>query len=240
MGKLIKRLFFCIFLLGCLFVGFSIYVHHQAINTQELCKELLSDFSDSPENPNMSGNPELIENLRNTFGNPDIIGLLEFPELGYTYPVVQGRNNEYYLSHNVYGDWDPNGTIFLDISCESDFSGSTAVLYGHKMDDGSMFGWIEKYYMNSGITDKTFRLYLEDRTISYNILSATRPEAYGEQIYLLDEGESMDEFQETLKEQSILWNEDVSCSDTKQALSLMTCHGNGRYYRFGITGIETK
>lgn len=240
MGKLIKRLFLCMFLLGCLFVGFSVYIHHHAVKTQEICKELLSDFSDNPENPNVSGNPDLIENLRTTFGNPDIIGLLEFPDTGYTYSVVQGQDNDFYLSHNVYQDWDPNGTIFLDMSCEPDFSGQTAVLYGHKMDDGSMFGWMEQYYTKSGITDKTFRLYLEDQTISYNILCATQPEAYGEQIYLLDEGESMDDFMETLYGQSVLWNGDVRHSDTSHVLSLMTCHGNGRYYRFGITGIETK
>ena len=42
--------------------------------------------------------------------NPDVIGWLTAGET-IDLPVVQ-RDNEYYLSHNYFGEWDSNGTVY--------------------------------------------------------------------------------------------------------------------------------
>ena len=48
--------------------------------------------------------------------NPDVIGWLTAGET-IDLPVVQ-RDNEYYLSHNYFGEWDSNGTVFGKIEIE--------------------------------------------------------------------------------------------------------------------------
>ena len=72
----------------------------------------------------------------------DIIGYIYSPGTPISYPIAYDGNNEYYLHHDLYGNYSEYGTIFLDARVPSDFSGHNNVLYGHHMSDGSMFASI--------------------------------------------------------------------------------------------------
>lgn len=74
--------------------------------------------------------------------NPDIVAWIYIPDSPINYPVVQGDDNEEYLHKAFDGStgWLASaGTIFLDCSNASDFSDRNSALYGHHMNDGSMF-----------------------------------------------------------------------------------------------------
>ena len=75
----------------------------------------------------------------------DIIGYVYSPGTPISYPIAYDGNNEYYLHHDLYGNYSEYGTIFLDARVPSDFSGHNNVLYGHHMSDGSMFASISHY-----------------------------------------------------------------------------------------------
>ena len=75
----------------------------------------------------------------------DIIGYIYSPGTPISYPIAYDGNNEYYLHHDLYGNYSEYGTIFLDARAPSDFSGHNNVLYGHHMSDGSMFASISNY-----------------------------------------------------------------------------------------------
>lgn len=77
--------------------------------------------------------------------NPDIIAWLYVPQLGFSYPVVQGSDNSYYLNHTYAGAENYRGAIFLDSGTPSDFSGNNSIVYGHSVDVGGMFTDLEKY-----------------------------------------------------------------------------------------------
>ena len=72
--------------------------------------------------------------------NPDYAGWLELPSLGISYPVVQGEDNHRYLNTTFEGESNTAGSIFMDAGCTEGFGGRHAILYGHNMKDGSMFG----------------------------------------------------------------------------------------------------
>lgn len=73
---------------------------------------------------------------------PDAIGWLYIPNTNISYPVVQGRDNEYYLSHSVDGGRLKAGSIFLDCRCENRFMNPVNILYGHSMKNGTMFAGV--------------------------------------------------------------------------------------------------
>lgn len=75
----------------------------------------------------------------------DVVGWIYCEDTRINYPVVQGADNDYYLHRFLDGNYSGGGTIFLDWLCPGDFSGRHSILYGHNMNDGSMFAGIRKY-----------------------------------------------------------------------------------------------
>ena len=75
--------------------------------------------------------------------NSDTLGWLSIPALGIEEPVVAGRDNSYYLSHDFDGAPSRFGAIFLDRRCAP--SDRSLILYGHAARDGSMFGGLKAY-----------------------------------------------------------------------------------------------
>lgn len=77
--------------------------------------------------------------------NDDVIAWIYCPDTQINYPVVQGSDNDYYLSHLLDGSYNANGTIFLDCHGAADFSDANNLLYGHHMKSGAMFADLIKY-----------------------------------------------------------------------------------------------
>lgn len=61
------------------------------------------------------------------------------------HPVVQGRDNDYYLHHLITGENHKSGSIFMDFHNQEDLSDRNTIIYGHNMKDGSMFGTLDQY-----------------------------------------------------------------------------------------------
>ena len=77
--------------------------------------------------------------------SPDIRGWIRLEGTRVDYPVMQSRDNDYYLSRAVNGTWNKVGTPFMDFRNNGDFSDRLTVIYGHYMGDGSMFTDIHNY-----------------------------------------------------------------------------------------------
>ena len=77
--------------------------------------------------------------------NADICAWIAFPDTEINYPVVQGSDNAYYLSHTASGDKNSCGAIFVDAVNARDFSNAKTIIYGHRMNNGSMFAGLLKY-----------------------------------------------------------------------------------------------
>ena len=74
--------------------------------------------------------------------NPDVVAWVYIPRTNVNYPVVRGKDNEYYLTHDFGGEagWLAQyGSVFMDWRNNPDWSDAAYFLYGHHMNDGSMF-----------------------------------------------------------------------------------------------------
>ena len=77
---------------------------------------------------------------------PDVRGWLTIPESGIDYPVLQSNveDPEYYLRRDYRGNYDINGSLFLQADCILGESGNLTI-YGHNMNSGAMFGNLDQY-----------------------------------------------------------------------------------------------
>lgn len=112
--------------------------------------------------------------------NPDVVAWIQIPGTQINYPVVQGKDNDYYLHRDLNGQKSTAGTIFLDYADRADFSSLHNVLYGHYMKNGSMFKDISRY-KDQGYFDQHSEiiLYTLEREIHLKALAAvcTSPDA---------------------------------------------------------------
>ncbi len=79
--------------------------------------------------------------------NPDTTGWIRIPGTKIDYPVFQAADNDYYTTHNMLRRRTRFGSLFLDYRCavEQTQISQNLVIYGHNLNDGSMFGSLKEY-----------------------------------------------------------------------------------------------
>ena len=95
----------------------------------------------TPPSPNA---PEAVEDSGDGFPevdwaywqgiNPDVIGWVTIPGTSVNSPILQAHADapEYYLRHDVHGNYNPHGCIYLDAACEElGLSSRNVVIMGH-------------------------------------------------------------------------------------------------------------
>ena len=76
--------------------------------------------------------------------NPECIGWVSIPGTEVDFPIMQSQDKpEFYLDHDFSREYDMYGLPFLDARCSLD--NGNLLVYGHHMNDGSMFSCLHKY-----------------------------------------------------------------------------------------------
>ena len=103
----------------------------------------------------------------------DGVGYIYQKDTPVSYPIVQAEDNNKYLRHMINGEYNVAGSIFVDCNFPEGLNGRYSFIYGHNMDDKSMFGSItsykdEEYYKKH----PEFELYIGDDCYIYYVFSA--------------------------------------------------------------------
>lgn len=157
-------------LLLCIVGGYSAYAlwdNSQVYAAVDLVQEKLLWLRPKPETGNNEPSFKELQVI-----NPDVCAWLTLDGTGIDHPVLHGKNNFTYLNTDVYGDFSLAGSIFLASECEKDFSENYALLYGHHMDNGRMFGDLDLYKNESFFAKYgSGCLMLPDRTYELEIFA---------------------------------------------------------------------
>ncbi len=106
--------------------------------------------------------------------NPDIYAWIYVPGTSVDYPILQHpSDNTYYLNHNIDGSSGFPGCIYTEDYNSRDFTDPNTLIYGHNMDDDTMFSTLHKFRDPVMVNDDHyFFIYTEDHIYVYEIFAA--------------------------------------------------------------------
>ena len=181
--------------------------------------------------------------------NEDVVGWLEIPNTSVNYPVLQGIDNEYYMTHNYKKEKSKNGSIFLDSKYDWTIPSSNLLIYGHNLNNGTMFQELLKYSSETFyIQHPKIRFTTVDEDAEYEIISVFKSRVYYNTekdvfryYYFINAETEMEynEFVENSKKAS-LYNIDATAQYNEQLITLSTCSYHVKDGRFVVVGKKDK
>ncbi len=195
----------------------------------------------------LNGIEPVISDEKNEINEKKVLDLSQYSEnyvawlsiegTNIDYPIMQNKRDEtYYLEHDFFGNPSPSGCLFLDKNC-NEKEVDIWLIHGHNMRDGSMFGNLLDYQMESHYEKYKFiTISQKSEKAEYQILSAfyTTSDAYdmfpskGEQVSYL----------EWVKNCSI-YETDVSVEEHMNVLILSTCSYHVDEGRFVVYAVQS-
>ncbi len=126
--------------------------------------------------------------------NDDVIGWIELLGTTLSYPLMQGEDNQHYLSYGWDGQWSYSGSIYLDYRSNSDFSDFHSIIYGHRMYNNTMMDALGGYADQSFWEEHPSIYVVEENAIRrYDVFAAYRTDIRQTSSYRLgletDEGQ---------------------------------------------------
>lgn len=150
-----------------------------------------------------------------------------------SYPIVQAEDNEKYLRHLINGEYNVAGTLFVDYRCPEGLEGRYSLVYGHNMDDGSMFGSITAYADEEYYKDHPyFEVFVGPDQYLYYVYAAARIEEDSD-IFTFDMND--EEFMQVLSDIRALTPYEmipVQVTPDSHVIVLSTCIDYPRNYDF--------
>lgn len=169
--------------------------------------------------------------------NSEFVGWLSIDGTNINYPVMQFPDNpNFYLKHSFDKEYSNYGVPYVQENCELGIS-DNSIIYGHHMDDGSMFADLCKYESEDFYKEhKTIHFDTMDGFGEYEIVAAFKTVAYsndGFPYFLFvnaDKPEDFDDFISKCKELA-LYDTGVTAEYGDKLITFSTCEysrDNGR------------
>ena len=235
-----KLLMVFVVILSLILFTYSVYVLYDVLYTEKnafISYDLLQ-YRPDVNSKTEDGKPDFAELLRL---NPDTVGWLEIYDTNICYPIVQGSDDLEYAGKDVYGYSSLTGSIYLSSENQSAFDDWYNLIYGHHMDNGAMFGDLEKYRdKNYFYSHQKGILQTLDGNYELTITACVVTNSYEDIIYTVGSKEASQygELHDYIKENSVLLDENNDIpllGDTTKILAFSTCEAastNGRLVLF--------
>lgn len=170
--------------------------------------------------------------------NEDVLGWIVIPDTVLSYPLVQYRDNQYYLNHTWQDKRSSVGAIFMECKCSPDFSDFNTIIYGHRMNNESMFGVLHGYEEENFWRDHPTVYVVTDSGVRVYDVYAAFEAGIQEIVYRLgiEEREEKQKLIDFGLEQSEISAGVVPTADG-QVLTLSTCTAQGHATRWIVQAV---
>lgn len=175
--------------------------------------------------------------------NPDVAGWLEIEGTELNYPVMfTPEDEEKYLRHDFDGNYSIGGVPFIDADCSLEPESDNIIIYGHNMNNGTMFRTLMSYAQESFWEEHPEILFAtleEERT--YEVVAAFYDRVYFQyedvfkfyQFIDADDEEHFNYAMENYKSKA-LYDTGVEAAYGDHLLTLVTCSYHTDYGRFVV------
>ena len=219
---------------------------NQVKNENEVTKETINESL--RENVEETSNQDFerifkVERLQEE--NSDIVGWLEIEGTSINYPVLQGTDNEYYMTHNYKKQKSKNGSIFLTKDYDWSIPSSNLLIYGHNLNNGTMFQELLKYVKEEFYKEHpTIRFTTNKEDAEYEIISVFKSRVYYKseknvfRYYFFVNAKSEAEYNEFVQnaKKASIYNIDATAQYGDQLITLSTCSYHVEDGRFAVVG----
>ncbi len=177
--------------------------------------------------------------------NSDIVGWLEIPNTKINYPVLQGTDNEYYMKHNYKKEKSKNGSIFLTKDYNWEIPSSNLLIYGHNLNNGTMFQELLKYSKQSFYKEHPrIRFTTQKDDSEYEIIAVFKSRVYYKseknvfKYYFFVNAENEKEYNEFVNnaKKESLYDINATAKYGDQLITLSTCSYHVKDGRFAVVG----
>ncbi len=182
-------------------------------------------------------NPIDFEKLKQI--NEDIVGWIRIQNTDIDYPIVQSKDNDFYLHKDINKKYSTCGWIFMDYKNTNTFIDKNTVLYGHNIKSGIMFYDLQKILDNKLGNNISIEIFTPSEKLEYRVYSCYMepPEDYATKSNLVEESDLQEYINEMLKRTQISYN--IVPDKTDKLITLSTCDSSGKN-RIIVHGVYIK
>lgn len=212
--------------LGVMSIMYSGYVLYDMLYTQN--KALAAPWEVLQYRPGIidddaatdMGSQEKIQEI-----NDDYRAWLTVYDTHIDYPVMQGENDLYYSSHDIYRDSTLTGSIYLSAVNSPDFGDHYNLLYGHHMDNGAMFGDLGKFLDRSFLSSHRRGMLVTSGGVAYDLTFFAALKAQPTNGIVYEPRGKLSVLVDYVREKAV--TKDMSgIGDISQVIALSTCTDN--------------
>lgn len=167
--------------------------------------------------------------------NPDVVGWIRIPDTKIDYPLMQGEDNDFYLNHTWKKEPNSVGSVFLECENRADLTDYNTIVYGHNMNNGSMFADLELFALQEYWKDHPYVYIATDAGVyRYEIFAF-----FNAQVDSLTYGmnpqrdDTKEKFLNLALEESRI-ETGIQPVITDRILTLSTCSGANYDYRYVV------
>ena len=220
-----------------LFIVFFLFVNNVCFSRDIVI--ITNNYYINPQEDDSGGEvvkPELdlinINKLKIDKGNNDIVGVVRIDSIGLNAIVVKGKDNEYYLKHDLAKNSSIFGTEFVDYRNNNDLAKEKQInIYGHNSRNEDYYSKLEFSKLNK-ITDKTtfnnlsdIYFYIDNDVLIYKpVIVKVITTDYEYTRLVFNNEEVLKKHLKNLSSNTMYCNGDCSISEDKDIIILQTCY----------------
>ena len=159
--------------------------------------------------------------------NSNTVGWVFVNNTNINYPVLQGKNNSYYLSVSFEEKYSDAGWIFMDYRNHSDLSDRNTVIYGHSRKNMSLFGTLRNVVKKSWYSESenyVVKYSTPTENTLWQVFSTYTIKA--EDYYITTSFDSDSEYEKWIKEmkQRSVFDYKTTVNKNDKVLTLSSCY----------------